>query len=346
VGADGALPHAISNTQNATTVMTHRHTTAAFYVRAPSCGKEVTPTATSSASDGPHRQGGWLGGINLRLLFTMALTLSSLAYLVAQDGVTEATFEAATVKRNLSGAENWSLNPRPTGQFTATNARASDLVQAAFLVQDYQLDGLPAWTRNERYDVVAKLDARIAALNQPPGFSPTWSLALRALVIERFQLRSHREVRDRPVYALTVAREGRLGPDLKPAEFDCDALREQAVAAARSGGASPPTNTPDRVRCGMRSTNGRVLYGGSSLDEFRAFLSRAVGRAVVDRTNVNGKWDFTLTYATEAQLRSGQATDAPDLFTALVEQLGLKLESTTAPVEMLVVDRIERPTPD
>jgi uncharacterized protein (TIGR03435 family) len=280
------------------------------------------------------------------LLLTIALGLSSVVHPGAQDGLTEAAFEAATIKRNVSGAENWSLNPRPTGQFTVTNGRASDLVQAAFLLQDYQLEGLPAWTRNERYDVVAKLDARLASLNQPDGFSPIWSLALRALVVDRFQLQSHREVRQRPVYALTVAREGRVGPNLKRTEFDCDALREQTVAAARSGGTPPPTNTPERVRCGMRSSNGQVLYGGSSFDEFRAFLSRAVGRAVVDRTGLEGKWDFTLTYATEAQLRSGQPTDAPDLFTALVEQLGLKLESATGPVEMLVVDRMERPTPD
>jgi len=280
------------------------------------------------------------------VLLTIAVGLASAIYTLAQDGLTEATFEAATVKRNVSGAENWQLNPRPTGQFTATNARASDLVQAAFLVQDYQLDNLPAWTRNERYDVVAKLDARLASLNQPDGFYPTWSLALQALVIDRFKLQSHREVRQRPVYALTVAREGKLGPNLKPAEFDCDALREQTVAAARRGGTPPATNTPDRVRCGMRSSNGVILYGGSTLHEFMALLSRTVGRAVLDRTNLEGRWDFTLTYATESQIRGGQPTDAPDLFTALVEQLGLKLESTTGPVDMLVVDRIERPTAD
>ena len=69
---------------------------------------------------------------------------------VAQEALTEAAFEAATIKRNVSGSENWSLNPRPTGQFTVTNGRAFDIVQAAFLVQDYHFDGLPAWTRNER----------------------------------------------------------------------------------------------------------------------------------------------------------------------------------------------------
>jgi len=149
-----------------------------------------------------------------------------------------------------------------------------------------------------------------------------------------------------PIPGVKTRRDGTLGPNLKPAEFDCDALREEAMAAARRGGAAPPANTPDRVRCGMRSTTGQILYGGSPLNEFRAALSRMVGRAVLDRTGLEGRWDFVLTYATDAQIRSGQPTDAPDLFTALVEQLGLKLESTTGPVEMLVVDRIERPIPD
>ena len=278
---------------------------------------------------------------------TCALTVIVVAGLSAQEGLTSASFEAASIKRNVSGADNWALNPRPTGQFTVTNGRIADLVQAAFLVQDYQLDGLPDWTRSERYDIVAKLDAAIAARPQPDGYDPTWALALRSLLIERLALVVHRATVQKPVYALVRARrDGTLGPNLKPAEFDCDALREQAVSAARRGGTPPPTNTPDRVRCGMRSSNGRILYGGSRLDEFRGALSRTVGRAVLDRTNLDGRWDFELTYATEAQLRSGQPVDAPDLFTALVEQLGLKLESTTGPVEMVIVDRIERPTSD
>jgi uncharacterized protein (TIGR03435 family) len=72
-------------------------------------------------------------------------------------------------------------------------------------------------------------------------------------------------------------------------------------------------------------------------------LSRLAGRAVVDRTGLTGHWDLLLTYATDAQLRSGEPTESPDLFTALTEQLGLKLEPATGPVEMFVVDRIERP---
>jgi uncharacterized protein (TIGR03435 family) len=281
-----------------------------------------------------------------RLMVTGAVVIGTAVSVLAQTGLTEAAFEVATIKRNVSGAENWALNPRPTGQFTVTNGSLASIVQAAFLVQDYQLEGLPAWTRNERYDIVAKLDAAIAARSQPDGFDPTWALALRSLVIERLKLAFHRATVQKPVYALVRARrDGTLGPNIKPAEFDCDALREQAVATARRGGAAPSPNSPDRVRCGMRSSNGRILYGGSKLDEFRAALSRMVGRAVLDRTNLEGRWDFELTYATEAELKGGSAAN-PDIFTALVEQLGLKLESTSGPVDVVVVDRIERPAAD
>ena len=286
--------------------------------------------------------------MNLRLLLLMAFVVTVPMAAWAQEGLSEASFDAAVIKRNVSGGDGWALNPRPTGQFTATNARMIDLLQAAFLIQPYQLDGdLPSWTMNERYDIVAKLDPALASRDQPAGFSPTWSLALRALLIEQLQLKLRRETVQRPVYALVRAREGALGPNIKPAAFDCNALREQAVAAARRGGASPyPPTTTERIACGMRATTGRIVYGGQGLAEFRAALSRLVGRAVLDQTGLDGRWDFVLTYATDAQLRSGEPTDSPDLFTALTEQLGLKLQATTGPVEMLIVERIERPRSD
>jgi uncharacterized protein (TIGR03435 family) len=286
----------------------------------------------------------------MKLLALPALVIVAPMMLAAQagQGLTSATFDVVSIKRNVSGETSWSLNPRPTGQFTVTNAPMAALVQAAFLVQDHQLDGLPDWTRTERYDMTARLDPAIAGRNQPAGFDPTWSLALRAALMERARLSVRRQTMQKPVYALVRARrDGSLGPSIKPAQFDCDALREKAIAAARTGGPSPyPQLAPDQIACGTRSSGGRIIYGGNTLDEFRAILSRSVGRAVLDRTNLTGRWDFVLTYAPESQVRSGEPTNAPDLFTALVEQLGLKLESTTGPVEMLIVERIERPTPD
>ena len=263
-------------------------------------------------------------------------------------GITEAAFEAASIRRNVSGADGWALNPRPTGQFDAINARLSDLVIAGHLLQDDQVENMPPWARNVRYDIVARLDPAIAGASQPPGLPPTWSLALRQLLRDRMQLDFHREIAQRPVYALMLARtDGKLGPGMRRAKFDCDALKEQALAAARVGGPSPyPPTTATEIACGVRPSRGRILQGGNGLAEFRAILSRIVGRPILDRTGLTGNWDFLLTYTPQDLLRAGELppADSPDLFTALREQLGLKLESTTGPVEMFVIDRLEPPS--
>lgn len=266
----------------------------------------------------------------------------------AQQPAADPSFEVASIKRNTSGSPIWSLTPQPTGQFNVTNGRVADLVQAAFQLQDYQIEGLPRWTREERYDIVAKLDAEVAARVQPPGATPPWALALRSLLAERMRLTVHSETAQRPIYALVVAnRDGRLGPNIKPAGADCDALQAQALAAARQGGPSPyPPTTADHIACGSRSSNGKILYGGNTLSNFTAMLARRVGRKVEDRTNLQGKWDFVLNFTPTAVGDKPPATDAPDLFTALVEQLGLKLQPATGAVDILVVDRIERPTDD
>jgi uncharacterized protein (TIGR03435 family) len=285
----------------------------------------------------------------MKSLFACALVVLLSVHLPGQTtaGITAAAFEAATIKRNVSGAEGSTFNPQPTGRFTVINFRAADLITAAYQLQSFQLANAPDWTRDERYDIVAKLDARLAAALQPPGLPPTWALALRSLLREELKLEFHRETAERPVYALMRARaDGRLGPNLKPAANDCDALKEKAVAAARVGGPNPyPPNTDTSVPCGMRTRQGRIVAGGFGLAEFRFGLSNLVGRPVVDGGGLDGQWDLLLTFTPPSQARAGELTpaDAPDLFTALREQLGLKLEATKGPVNLLVIDRIERP---
>jgi uncharacterized protein (TIGR03435 family) len=261
-------------------------------------------------------------------------------------GITDAAFEAASIKRNISGAQNWALNPRATGQFTVVNAAIADLVTAAYQLQPFQVANAPDWTHDERYDIVAKLDAKIAAASQPPGLPPTWALALRSLLRDDLKLAFHRETVEKPVYALMRARpDGVLGPNFRPAANDCDKLKEQAVAAARVGGPNPyPATTATSVACGMRLSTGRIVAGGFGLAEFRMRLSNLVGRPVVDGGGLDGQWDLLLTFTPPAQ-GTGEPVpgDAPDLFTALREQLGLKLEATQGPVQLLVIDRVERP---
>ena len=283
------------------------------------------------------------------LVAALALSIAAAAAAQDQDPILDAAFEVASFKRNVSGDANVVWRPQPTGEFTLINIPFTTLLYGAYQLQPYQLVGAPSWVRDERYDILAKLDPKIAGRLQPDGHPPTWALALRRLLLERARLTFHRETRQLPIYALGVARPDRkLGPNIRPAQTDCDALRLQSEVAAREGKPSPyPPNTPTYVPCGLRSGSGRITSGGFGFAEFLSALSAQTGRAVVDRTGLSGKWDLHVEYAS-APVALGGAADAnrPDLFTALQEQLGLKLESTSGPVQVFVIDRLERPTPD
>jgi uncharacterized protein (TIGR03435 family) len=269
------------------------------------------------------------------------------AVVAAQDQapVLDASFEAASFRRNVGGG-NVVWQPRPTGQFTIVNIPFETLILGAYQLQPYQLQGAPSWVRDERYDITARLDPQIAGRLQPDGHPPTWALALRNLLTERARLAFHRETRQLPIYALVMARrDGRLGPNIRPAQADCDALRLQSVDTARSGQPSPyPAATPTWMPCGLRNAPGRLVSGGFGFAEFLAALSAQLGRPVLDRTGLTGKWDFFVSYAPNSLTAAATPdTNAPDLFTALEEQLGLKLESTQGPADVFVIDRLERP---
>ena len=254
--------------------------------------------------------------------------------------ILEASFEVASVKRNISGGPT-TFNPQATGQFTVINFPFATLITAAYQLQPYQLQGAPSWTAEERYDINARLDPKIARRLQPDGHPPTWALALRSLLAERTRLTFHRETRELPIYALVMARtDRRPGPNLQPAKADCDALRTESEAAAREGRPSPyPPRTETWTPCGLRTAPGRIVSGGYGFAEFMRELSVRTGRQVVDRTGLTGKWDFFVTFAPEGSTDP----DAPQLFTALQEQLGLKLESARGQVNVFVIDRLEHP---
>jgi uncharacterized protein (TIGR03435 family) len=263
--------------------------------------------------------------------------------------IREATFEAATIKRNDSGRLTWNVSV--SGRYAVTNVAMERFITAAFQLHPDQVAGLPPWARSEGWDITARFDPQ---LGRPADNSSIWQLALRHLLAERAQLKFRREVQQRPVYALARVRaNGPLGPNIKPARIDCDALQSQVEAAARSGQPSPiPPPTDTYYPCGLRSSGGQVRLirsGGVGLFEFMQELGVLTGRTVIDRTGLEGRWDFFLTFTPPDRLAApGAAADAaaPDLFTAVREQLGLKLESAEGPVNMFVVERLERPAAD
>lgn len=148
---------------------------------------------------------------------------------------------------------------------------------------------------------------------------------------------------DLPVYALLLARsDRRLGPQLHASTTDC-------AAQAASG---QTQRSPDgRPRCGVRATGGHMIAGGLPLAQLATLLSTMVDRTVVERTGLSGAFDFELNWTpNRAPQRPDAAppanSDDPSIFTALREQLGVKLEPAKAPTDVLVIDHVERPTPN
>jgi uncharacterized protein (TIGR03435 family) len=277
-------------------------------------------------------------------LVLVAATVATVTAL-AQTRETAPTekFEVASVRPNTSGEQRASTQNRPDG-FTAINVRVVNLIINAYGVQASQLIGAPAWISSERFDIVANAGGAIGPPVAPDAPSPR-QLMMRALLADRFRLRVRRETRELPVYALVLARsDGSFGPELKRSTIDCERL-------TRSRAAGPVTfNTGDRPQCGARVLSGQFVAGGRPLSELVSMLSSNVGRSVVDRTGLEGIFDMSLKWAPDDQPgrvnEPDSDSDAPSIFTALQEQSGLKLESARGPVEVLVIDHIERPVPD
>jgi len=263
------------------------------------------------------------------------------------------SFEVASVKQNKSG-ERFMQMGGPPGRFTATNVPLQQLIQLAYQIQPFQIVGGPNWIASDRFDIVAKAAGDVPP--PTPGVAGPMQLMMRTLMADRFKLTLHNEQREMPIYALVLAKaDGKLGPQLKPSTTDCAALMG---AAARRGGPPPPPSFNEPMQCGMRVFPGALSAGGFPLSQLTQFLSSAVQRIVVDRTGLTGNFDLNMTW-TPDQMPQGRGDpppgapplpaidpNGPSIFTAVQEQLGLKLESTKAPVDVLVIDRAEHPTED
>jgi len=268
-----------------------------------------------------------------------AASAGPLPFLQIQDPPRQ-SFEVASVKPNKSGETTSFLTAKPGGNFAVGNMTLRGLIMYAYGIQGFQLVGAPDWVATERFDITAK-----AAANVPPtpiGQLSPEALMLRSLLEDRFRLSAHRETRDLPIYALVLARaDGRLGPRLRQTTSDyCAKLRE---AAGKPGATPAPTGSPV---CGMRpgGSGNEITAGAVPMNELARLLNVVAARTVVDRTGLNGVWDFDLQWSPPNAPNADP--DRPSIFTALPEQLGLRLDATTGPVEVLVIDRVERPIPD
>jgi uncharacterized protein (TIGR03435 family) len=241
-------------------------------------------------------------------------------------------FEVASIKPGGPAGRVGIFTP-PGGRLEATNVPLRMLITFAYGIQDFQLVSAPRWIDTERFDVRASGEADGSGVM--PGEVGRTHLMLQELLVSRFKLATHREQRQMPIYALIVARrDGRLGARLRQSTGDCQT-----------------------ASCGFRigPAPGQMTASGFPLSSLASTLAPFVSRAVVDQTGLTGHFDFDLTWTPDqppSQAPKDGATGAPpdpnspSLFTALQEQLGLKLQGARGPVSVIVVDRVERPTPD
>jgi len=272
---------------------------------------------------------------NRGLTLLTALVLVTLAPAVrAQTQAPSATsiqppsFDVISVKPNKTSL---GVHGLITTEFTADGFRGTNVPVHTLLLQAYGLHegesfGEPAWANSEVFDIEAKVAGPdVAAFSKLD--SDQLQAMLRQILAERFGLVAHRETRELPVYAMSVAKGG---PKLKEFVFD-----PAVPASARRGG-------------GVQMSMGMIAAHECTIPYFLSMLSRQLGRTVIDRTGLTGNYDFTLRWSPDNSATSAsegaQADTLPSIFTAVQEQLGLKLESTKAPASVLVVDHLERPS--
>jgi uncharacterized protein (TIGR03435 family) len=230
-----------------------------------------------------------------------------------------------------------SVGVRPGGRFEAINIPIVQLIQNAYQLRGFQIMGGPSWL-SDRYDIIAKAETEFPP-TVPGTIGAVW-LMLQSLLADRFALVAHRETRDMDIYALVRARaDGQLGPRLRPSNIDCESMWR---TGATPSSPAPMPGMRQVQPCGMRAGGGNLVASAAKLEVLTANLSGATSRSVENRTGLTGAFDIDLSWASDGSADTAQ----PSIFTALQEQLGLKLESTRAPVEILVVDSISKPQPD
>jgi len=220
------------------------------------------------------------------------------------------SFEVASVKPHDSTGERRSMESIDStpGNLMIRNTSLQACIKWAYDVKDYQISG-PSWLTYDRYDISAKASG--------PARLPELRQMLETLLAYRFQLQIHRETKELPVYFLSVTKGG---PKLH--------------------------NSAPESHTGMHGENGSFVFSGTSMPQFAENLSTLtqVDRPVLDRTGIDGRFDFTLMFGdgpTDMK-RALIAGDGPSIFTLIQEQLGLRLESGKAPVSVLVIEHAEK----
>jgi uncharacterized protein (TIGR03435 family) len=215
-------------------------------------------------------------------------------------------------------------------------------------MQSYEIFGGPSWATSDRFDISATMEPSPTESDQ----GPRRRRLIRALLADRFTLVAHEERRQMPAYSLVMTRSDRtLGARLRPFEGECGDWDKLGPPPESETGVLPTSKGPQH--CMSMTGIGRISARGTVLSDLATLLARfpAVRRRVIDRTGLTGRFDFDLEWTPlvmpPGPAAQGVPPDAgPTLFTALQEQLGLKLESTRETVTVLVIDSVNQPSPN
>jgi uncharacterized protein (TIGR03435 family) len=243
-----------------------------------------------------------------------------------------ASFDVASIKPNQSGERTMLYQPGRGGRFTATNCSLNLLIQYAYDVVRYQISGAPEWVVSDRFDVSAKAE-RDTEIREIPAM-------LQRLLEDRFQLKYHWDTKEAAGYSLVVSKAGKLR-EAHPG--DCSVPNSSA------------TTFPDAPCGALRNSPGHTQGNKLTAGELAGSLSFFVQAFVLDTTNLAGRYDIDLQWAPESvRMQSPAPPEAgplspvestgPSIFTALQEQLGLRLEPARGPVKILVIEHVQRPS--
>ena len=266
----------------------------------------------------------------------LAIATAALALAQTRDFESKLKFEIASVKPADPNAKTNSSSRDAGEGLNITNVPVRNLITLAYNLRDFQLVGGPGWINTEGYDVVAKTSSDEVAASPSDPQTNSESIdqrrtrfdrvreRLRSLLADRFGLVVHHETRDQTVYLLTVAKNG---PKLK---------------------AVPTPEGPPRKEEGR----GHAQCFAAPVEMLVTTLANATHRTVVDKTGLTGRYDFVLDWTPDIQRAPADASSdgtslasaGPTIFTAVQEQLGLRLESGKAPVDVLVIDHVDRPS--
>jgi len=276
--------------------------------------------------------------------------------LVAVAGVARSqtpSFEAASVKINGSSSSHGSDHVSPGGRYVATNLSLENLIRFAHEqsarsrgLEPFEVTGGPDWLRVDRFDVnaTAGRDVSLTELRR----------MLQALLAERFKLSTHYESRPGPVYRMVQVQRDKRGPQLRRAEADCSKVPADPLRGITPGVTEPCGYFGLAPKAPMGSDRAFQAIRGLTMEEFALRLYPYLGRRVIDGTGLTGFYDAEFEFTAEIVMPPpppGQPNPydgrvLPSIFSVLPQQLGLRLESQRGTVDVLVVDRAERPTPD